>query len=47
MEKASREHGCTMLFDARGQPLILSEDQWALRQALERAKNVTYHEVSP
>ncbi|MBC7895888.1 MAG: peptide chain release factor 3 [Cytophagaceae bacterium] len=47
IEKASREHGCTLLFDAKGQPLLLFEDQWGLRRALERAKNIAYHEVAP
>jgi len=47
IERAAQERGRTMLFDAKGQPLILFEDAWNLRYTVDRATDITYHEVSP
>ncbi|MDQ3998210.1 MAG: peptide chain release factor 3, partial [Gemmatimonadota bacterium] len=47
IERAARERGRTLLYDAKGQPLILFEDSWALRWALEREKDITFHDVAP
>jgi peptide chain release factor 3 len=47
IEKAARERGRTLLYDVKGAPVILFESEWALRWALEREKDVTYHEVAP
>ena len=35
------------LFDAQGRPLLLFEDSWALRWALEREKEIVFHESAP
>ena len=37
----------TILFDAKGHPLLLFEDAWGLRWVLERETAVTFHEVAP
>jgi peptide subunit release factor RF-3 len=36
-----------LLYDAKGQPLILFEDAWSLRWALEREEKLSFHEVAP
>jgi hypothetical protein len=36
-----------LLYDATGAPLILFEDNWGLRWALEREKTLTFHDVAP
>jgi peptide chain release factor 3 len=47
IERVARDRGRMLLFDAKGNPLILFEDSWGLRWALEREKDVTFHEVAP
>ena len=47
IERAGRDRGRMLLYDAKGQPLILFEDTWALRWALERETDLTFHEVAP
>lgn len=47
IERIARDRGRMLLFDAKGHPLILFEDSWGLRWALEREKDVTFYEVSP
>ncbi|MEP6692996.1 MAG: peptide chain release factor 3 [Gemmatimonadaceae bacterium] len=36
-----------LLFDVKGKPLVLFEDAWALRWAVERETAVQFHEVAP
>jgi hypothetical protein len=36
-----------LLYDAKGNPLILFEDAWGLRWALERETGVAFLEVAP
>jgi peptide chain release factor 3 len=47
IERIARDRGRMLLWDAKGHPLILFEDAWGLRWALEREKDVAFHEVSP
>ncbi|HXT15007.1 MAG TPA: peptide chain release factor 3 [Gemmatimonadaceae bacterium] len=47
IERISRDRGRMLLFDAKGHPLILFEDSWGLKWALEREKDVLFHEVAP
>jgi peptide chain release factor 3 len=47
IERIARDRGRMLLFDAKGNPLILFEDSWGLRWALERETSVTFHEVAP
>src|SRR5215467_372495 len=47
IERVARDRGRMLLYDAKGNPLILFEDSWGLRWALERETAVTFHEVAP
>jgi peptide chain release factor 3 len=47
IERIARDRGRMLLFDAKGNPLILFEDAWGLRWALEREKGLEFHEVAP
>ncbi len=47
IERISRDRGRMLLYDAKGHPLILFEDAWGLRWALEREEGITFHEVAP
>ncbi|HUF64964.1 MAG TPA: peptide chain release factor 3 [Gemmatimonadaceae bacterium] len=47
IERAGRERGRMLLFDAKGQPLILFDDAWGLRWALERESGLQFHEIAP
>ncbi|CAN5160565.1 peptide chain release factor 3 [soil metagenome] len=47
IERAGRERGRMLLYDSRGQPLILFEDAWGMRWATEREKGITFHETAP
>jgi len=47
IERIARDRGRMLLYDAKGHPLILFEDSWGLRWALEREKEVEFHEVAP
>jgi peptide chain release factor 3 len=47
IERIARDRGRMLLYDAKGHPLILFEDSWGLRWALDRETTVTFHEVAP
>jgi len=47
IERVGRERGRSILYDANGAPLILFEDSWGMRWALERETSVTFHESAP
>jgi peptide chain release factor 3 len=47
IERIGRDRGRTLLYDARGNPLVLFEDSWGLRWALERETAVQFHDVAP
>ena len=47
IERFGRERGRLMLFDAKGAPLVLFDEQWGPRFAAEREKVVQMHEVAP
>ena len=47
IERIARDRGRMLLYDAKGNPLILFEDSWGLRWALDHEKDVTFHEVAP
>jgi peptide chain release factor 3 len=47
IERVGRERGRMLLYDAKGQPLILFEDAWGLRWAVERESTLAFHEVAP
>ncbi len=47
IDRIARDRNCTLLYDAKGHPLLLFEDAWTLRWALERETSVAFHEVAP
>jgi peptide chain release factor 3 len=47
IERIARERGALLLFDSRLQPLILFEDQWAMKWTLDREKKIEFHDVAP
>jgi hypothetical protein len=47
IERIAHDRGRTLLYDAKGSPLILFEDAWGLKWALERETAVTFHEIAP
>jgi len=47
IERLARDRGRMLLYDAKGSPLILFEDAWGLRWALERETTVQFHDVAP
>ena len=47
IERIANDPGRTLLFDARGQPLILFDSEWSLRWTLDNEKSVEFHEVAP
>ena len=47
IERIGRLRGTTLLFDAKGHPLLLFDDQWALRFTLERETALQYFETAP
>ncbi len=46
IERIARDRGRMLLFDAKGNPLILFEDSWGMRWAVERETAVAFHEVA-
>ncbi len=47
IKEAANGHGRTMVYDAKGRPLLLFETEWTLRYAQEKAPEVQFHDVSP
>jgi peptide chain release factor 3 len=47
IQRAARERGRMLLYDAKGAPLILFEDSWGLRWATERETKIAFHDVAP
>jgi peptide chain release factor 3 len=47
IERFSHERGRLLLFDAKGNPLVLFDETWGPRWAAEREKALTLHEVAP
>jgi peptide chain release factor 3 len=47
IERAASQRGRMLLYDAKGQPLILFDDAWDLRWALERESELQFHDVAP
>ncbi|MFL5581922.1 MAG: peptide chain release factor 3 [Gemmatimonadaceae bacterium] len=47
IERLARDRGRTLLFDAKGNPLLLFDDAWTLRWTMEREKEVQFFEVAP
>jgi peptide chain release factor 3 len=47
IERIARDRGRTLLYDAKGHPLLLFEDAWSLRWVLEHETAITFHETAP
>ena len=47
IERVARGQGTTLLFDAKGNPLLLFQDAWALRWAQDKEKTITFLETAP
>jgi peptide chain release factor 3 len=44
---AARGYGRILVYDARGAPLLLFENESALQTTLEREEDLTFHEIAP
>ena len=47
IERVARDPGRLLLYDAKGHPLLLFEDEWTLRWTTEREDALTFLEVAP
>jgi peptide chain release factor 3 len=47
IERVGGGHGRMLLYDNKGNPLILFADRWALRSTLERETEIQFHEAAP
>ena len=47
IERAGTARGRLRLYDTKGAPLLLFENEWSLRWALENEKELTFHDVAP
>lgn len=45
--RAGHQRGRYLVYDAKGAPVLLFQDQWNLRGALEHEKELTFHDVAP
>jgi peptide chain release factor 3 len=47
IDRVAQQRGCSLLYDGKGNPLVLFEDDWALRWTLERETALTFLESAP
>ena len=47
IDRAAAGRGRLRLFDAKGNPVLLFENEWGLRTALEHERGLTSHDVAP
>ncbi len=47
IERVARGQGTTLLFDAKGNPLLLFQDAWALRWAQDKEKTINFLDTAP
>ncbi len=47
VERVLDWHGHMRLYDTKGNPLVLFENEWALKSAINRDSNVVFHAVAP
>ena len=47
IERIARERGRMLLYDVKGNPLLLFEDQWGMRWVMDRESGIEFHEVAP
>jgi peptide chain release factor 3 len=47
LERIARERGRTLVYDAKGHPLLLFDDAWTMRYVVERETALKFYEVAP
>ncbi len=47
VERAGTVHGRLLVYDAKGNALLLFENRWAMRSAVEKESALTFHEAAP
>jgi peptide chain release factor 3 len=47
IDRAASGRGRMRLYDAKGKPLILFEDEWNVRWALQHETKIQWHSVAP
>ncbi len=47
IERVGSAHGRILLYDIKGNPMILFSDRWAMRSATEKETKVEWHEAAP
>jgi peptide chain release factor 3 len=47
IERVGSGHGRLLVWDAKGNPIILFADKWAMRSTLDRETKVQFHEAAP
>jgi peptide chain release factor 3 len=47
IEQAATARGRLRLYDTKGHPLLLFENEWALRWAQENERKLEFHDVAP
>jgi peptide chain release factor 3 len=47
IERVGSGHGRLLVYDNKGNPLILFSDRWAMRSTLERETKVEFHDAAP
>ncbi len=47
IERIGAAHGRILLYDIKGNPMILFSDRWAMRSALEKETKVEWHQAAP
>ena len=47
IEKAGTTHGRLLLYDTKGNPMLLFADRWAMRSTVEKETRLQFHESAP
>ncbi len=47
IERVGHGHGRALVYDTKGNAIILFADRWAMRSTLEREKAVEFHDAAP
>jgi peptide chain release factor 3 len=47
IERVARDRGRSLIYDVKGNPVILFNDAWDLKWATEKETSVQWHEVAP
>jgi peptide chain release factor 3 len=47
IDRVASGRGRMRIYDSKGKPLILFDDEWNLRWALQNETSLTFHDVAP